>query len=272
MRNYLENRERAMAWLNGDQRDFNQGIAILEDAQFKPGVVGVLKRHGSGRCQSDERLVYHMRDFVRCFAVESAAEDTDLLIDVVDGKEMSTTKIPADEKLPSMLSNKVTEMLEGARFPEDISAIVRDYRSAYVEREQLMNKMAELPEDNDEVTVGKRKAISDRLKELSDLMDELYPKYEQYMREGKLPAKEAEPEAQQPAGLDTMGKEELQKLRKLTATKISRARNMLLYQTEAKQEQENPMTDERKIAKYNAKIARLAAELNDIEMAIARLG
>ena len=68
-----------------------------------------------------------------------------------------------------------------------------------------------------------------------------------------------------------VSKAELQKQRKSIVTKISRAKNMLLYQKETKQEQENPITDPKKVAKYQAKIDRLTQELNDIDMQIAAL-
>ena len=270
MKDYLKNREKAMAWVNGEKHDFAEGIAILKAASFKPGVVGVLERHGSGRHQSDERLMYHMRDFIRCFANTSAAEDTDLELDVIEGKQISESKAE-NLTIPSMLSDETKARLESGVYPETIAQLITQYREAYVLREKLMHELAGLPETNDEETVEKRRSISEQMKALSDLMDQLYPQYEAYIADGQVQEKPSSDDGGLPIDISTMGKEELQKLRKGVATKISRAKNMLLYQKESKQEVENPMTDEKKIAKYNAKIERLTAELHDIDMAIAAL-
>jgi len=135
-----------------------------------------------------------------------------------------------------------------------------------------MKALAELPETNDDMTVEKRRSISEQMKTLSDEMDKLYPQYEAYINEGKVPEDESEQNPEKSSSdISSMSKEELQKLRKGVVTKISRAKNMLLYQKESKQEVENPIKDEKKIAKYNAKIERLTAELHDIDMAIAAL-
>ena len=297
MKNYLQNREKAIEWVNG-KRDFNEGIAILKDARFKPGVVGVLERHGSGRNESDERLLYHMRDFIRCYASAEARQDTDLTIGVVDGKELQPDQQPNDE-IPSMLSDETGTKLESGVFPEPIAKIIKRFRNAYVERDRLHTEMANLPETNDDETVEKRRRISDRTKELSDEMDKLYPQYAAYIKEGSVPEEETEssseedressseeePESSSEDGPENTpddetkssqsvqeSKQQLQKERKSVATKILRARNMLLYQAETKQPKENPMTDVKKVAKYQAKIERLTQELNDIDMKLAALG
>ena len=270
MKNYLQNRERAMAWMNSAKHDFAQGIAILKDAGFKPGVVGVLERHGSGHNQSDERLLYHMRDFIRCFANAEARQDTDLSLSVVDGKELQPDQ-PKNGNVPSMFADSTTQQLEAGTFPEPIAKVISRYREAYVSREKLMRQMQELPETNDDETVEKRRRISDEMARLSDEMDKLYPQYEAYIKQGVIHEEEKENPSVQPAQ-DTPDKKQLQKERKSVATKILRARNMLLYQTETKQPVENPMTDEKKVIKYQAKIDRLTELLNTIDKQLAALG
>ncbi len=275
MKNYVQNRERACDWMNSSKHDFTQGIAILKDAGFKPGVVSVLERHGSGRNQSDERLIYHMRDFIKCFANEAAREDTDLTLGVVEGKELPSEEktLPKGLKIPSMFSDETEEKLQSGFYPEPIAKVINRYRDAYVERDRLRLAMADLPETNDEETIEKRRRISDKAKQLADEMDTLYPIYENYIVGGNLP-EEAKPQTtgDPQAGTDSKSlKEELQKQRKSVATKILRARNMLLYQKETKQEQENPLTDPKKVAKYQAKIDRLTQELHDIDMQIAAM-
>lgn len=276
MKNYVQNRERACDWMNSSKHDFTQGIAILKDAGFKPGVVSVLERHGSGRNQSDERLIYHMRDFIKCFANEAAREDTDLTLGVVEGKELPSEEktLPKGLKIPSMFSDETEEKLQSGFYPEPIAKVINRYRDAFVERDRLRLAMANLPENNEDDIVEKRRQISDKAKLLSDEMDKLYPIYENYIVGGNLPAEEAQPQTTDDSHADTDSspkKAELQKQRKSVATKILRARNMLLYQKETKQEQENPLTDPKKVAKYQAKIDRLTQELHDIDMQIAAM-
>ena len=261
-----------MAWVNGNVQDFTEGISILKDAGFKPGVIGVLERHGSGRNQSNERLMYHMRDFIRCYADPKAKEDTDIVIGVVEGKEIQPDS-QENDKIPSMLSDGVKEQLETGSFPEPIAKVISTYRDAFVKRDILMRQLAELPETNDEETVEKRRKISDEMKVLSDTMDKLYPQYEAYITSGSLPSDDSSSQAEDnSAGTDNAtDKAELQKQRKSIVTKISRAKNMLLYQKETKQEQENPLTDPKKVAKYQAKIDILTYELHDIDKQIAAL-
>ena len=274
MKNYPQNRERAIAWMNSRKHDFYQGIAILKDAGFKPGVVSVLERHGSGRNQSDERLKYHMSDFIRCFANEAAREDTDLSLGVVEGKVMPSEEKNLTIRIPSMFSDETEEKMQSGFYPEPIAKVINRYRDAFVERDRLRLAMAELPETNDDETVEKRRQISDKAKQLSDEMDKLYPLYENYIVGGKLPADDETSEKGKDSddGTDTSGnKAELQKQRKSVATKILRARNMLLYQSETKQPKENPLTDEKKVAKYQAKIERLTQELKEIDLKLAAL-
>lgn len=132
-------------------------------------------------------------------------------------------------------------------------------------------------ETNDDETVEKRRSVSDQMKRLSDEMDVLYPQYEAFVATGTVPTQVSAPDkedgGEDAAGdgdLDGMSKEELAKMRKSVATKIQRARNMLLYQSETRQDAENPMTDEVKKAKYQAKIEALTPRLKEIEVALAK--
>lgn len=272
MRNYLKNREKAMAWVNANVHDFEAGLAILKDAGFKPGVVSVLTRHGSGSHQSDERLMYHMRDFIRCYADQAAMEDTDFNIGVVEGKEIQPDN-QENDKIPSMFADDTEKKLQSGFYPEPIAKIISRYREAYIERDRLRIEMANLPEINDDENVEKRRQISDKAKQLADEMDKLYPQYEAYITSGTIPAAypALEDEGNSVGTDKSTDKAELQKKRKSIATKILRAKNMLLYQKETKQEKENPLTDPKKVAKYQAKIDRLNQELNDIDMQIAAL-
>lgn len=305
MKNYLKNRDKAMDWLNSEKQDFALGIAILKDAGFKPGVVSVLERHGSGRNQSDERLVYHIREFIRCYADPKAKEDTDISIGVVKGEEISPDPHDNSKKIPSMLSDGVEKKVKDGAYPEVIAGIIKVYRTAYVSRDKFLRILEALPETNDDATILKRRKISDAMKDLSDVMDKLYPQYAAYVNEGKVPEQFKEPTLPDPEAIGKesaeaapaapavgatgddssddssdepseapapkVSKAELQKQRKSIVTKISRAKNMLLYQKETKQEQENPLTDPKKVAKYQAKIDSLAKELHDIDMQIAAL-
>ena len=155
----------------------------------------------------------------------------------------------------------------------------------------LEHILADLPEDNGEDTVAKRKELSDEIKAKTELMERMYPLYEKFLSlnediteediqslEHSTDDNESTDEKDSSgseSGTDNLEgrtKEELQKMRKSVATKIGRAKNMLEYQQETKAETPNPMPESPKKVKYETKIANLTKELEQIDYAIAKLG
>ena len=285
MNNYPALRNRAMAWLKS-KRNFAEGIAILKEAGFRPQVVRVLERNGSANNGAKERLEYNIRDFLKVWCHAELGKDTDLVLGVVDGKEVATaTPVKAvvnSSTEPKLMSKEMGERVESGVYPTPVASLIKLFRQAYVSRDRLFRELQSIPEDNSDEHVERRKQISDEMQRLSDEMDKIYPSYLAYVERGELPAEPmADAHAEKTrrvsreddlARLDTLDKKGLLRLKKSLSTKISRAENLLDYQQEAKGEALNPLPDGPKRIKYESKIKRLRAELDKVVIAIAKLG
>ena len=288
--NFIKHRQAAINWLNG-KRDFDSGIKVLEVSKFKPGVVAKLKRVGEKGPEAKARLVYLMRSLVQAWAMpEEVANDNIDPATGVDANEVMTIHTDSSEAYLNMAIEKLT--VDPEAFPKNIASVIRDYADAYKQRDALHKQLVALPEDNAEETVARRKELSDAIKAQSELMERLYPLYEKYQSlqqdisdydlksiqaaDGDAQSVEdsdnADGSDSADENLEGKSKEELQKIRKSVATKISRAKNMLEYQQETKAETPNPLPESPKRLKYETKIANLTKELEQIDYAIAKLG
>lgn len=272
-KDYLMHRESAIAWMNG-RRDFNQGIAVLEKAGFKPGVVARLKIAGSSGPSATARLRHLMLTLIQAWALHpQETEDTDLEQGILDGKDVGTAE-PGGELTIKEAGDRL-EAGELTGMPQPVKDIVFSFRKAYVERDKLHRMLAGIGEDNSPEVVEKRKGMSDKIEELSAEMDCLYPQFDAYVKGKRIPDTE-EPEE---AGTGTEGRgmdfekmtvENLKFMKKSVSTKILRATNRLLYQSETKQEKPNPMPDGPERVKYETKIKVLSDRLEQIKMELAR--
>lgn len=287
--NFIKHRQAAIDWLNG-KRNFDAGIKVLEESKFKPGVVAKLKRVGVNGPEAKARLVYLMRSLVQAWAMpeDEAADNTDPATGVDANEEMAIHTDSSDAYI-NMAIEKLT--VDPEAFPKRIASVIREYADAYKRRDILHKQLADLPEDNGEETVAKRKELSDEIQAKTELMERMYPLYEKFLSlnediteediqslEHSTDDTESTDEKDSSGSesgtgyLDGRTKEELQKIRKSVATKIGRAKNMLEYQQETKAESPNPMPESPKRVKYETKIANLSRELEQIDYAIAKLG
>ena len=286
---FIKHRQAAIDWLNG-KRDFDAGINVLEKSKFKPGVVARLKRDGVNGREAKARLVHIMRSLVQAWAMpdDQLNDNTDPSTGV-DASEEPTIYTDSSDAYINMAVEKL--MVDPKAYPKRIAAVIREYADAYKKRDILHKQLADLPEDNDEATVAKRKELSDEIKAKTELMERMYPLYEKFQSLNEDISEEDIQSLENPTddtqsidekdssviepgvgNLDGRTKDELQKIRKSVATKIGRAKNMLEYQQETKAETPNPMPESPKKVKYETKIANLTKELEQIDYAIAKLG
>lgn len=288
--NFLKHRQAAIDWLNG-KRDFDAGIKVLEESKFKPAVVAKLKRVGVNGTEAKARLVYLMRSLVQAWAMpeDEATDNTDPATGVDANEEMSIHTDSSDAYI-NMAIEKLT--VDPEAYPKKIASVIREYAYVYKKRDMLHKQLAELPEDNAEETMAKRKSLSDEIAAKTELMERMYPLYvkfqslQQDITDEDLQSLEVADDDTQSVedsdkaddsnsaneNLEGKTKEELQKIRKSVATKISRAKNMLEYQQETEAETPNPLPESSKRVKYETKIANLTKELEQIDYAIAKLG
>ena len=286
---FIKHRQAAIDWLNG-KRDFDAGINVLEKSKFKPGVVARLKRDGVNGREAKARLVHIMRSLVQAWAMpdDQLNDNTDPATGV-DADEQPTIVTDSSDAYINMAVEKL--MVDPEAYPKRIASVIREYADAYKKRDILHKQLADLPEDNDEATVAKRKELSDEIKAKTELMERMYPLYEKFQSLNEDISEEDIQSLENPTddtqsidekdssvnepgvgNLDGRTKDELQKIRKSVATKIGRAKNMLEYQKETKAETPNPMPESPKKVKYETKIANLTKELEQIDYAIAKLG
>lgn len=286
---FIKHRQAAIDWLNG-KRDFDAGINVLEKSKFKPGVVARLKRDGVNGREAKARLVHIMRSLVQAWAMpdDQLNDNTDPATGV-DADEQPTIVTDSSDAYINMAVEKL--MVDPEAYPKRIASVIREYADAYKKRDILHKQLADLPEDNDEATVAKRKELSDEIKAKTELMERMYPLYEKFQSLNEDISEEDIQSLENPTddtqsidekdssvnepgvgNLDGRTKDELQKIRKSVATKIGRAKNMLEYQQETKAETPNPMPESPKKVKYETKIANLTKELEQIDYAIAKLG
>lgn len=288
--NFIKHRQAAIDWLNG-KRDFDAGIKVLEESNFKPAVVAKLKRVGVNGTEAKARLVYLMRSLVQAWAMpEDAAVDNTDPVTGLDADEDTAIVTDSSDAYINQAIEKL--MVDPEAYPKRIASVIREYADAYKKRDMLHKQLAELPEDNAGETMAKRKALSDDIAAKTELMERMYPLYEKYqslqqdISDEDLQSIEAAADDTQSVedsdkadgsnptdeNYEAKTKEELQKIRKSVATKIGRAKNMLEYQQETKAETPNPMPESPKRVKYETKIANLTKELEQIDYAIAKLG
>lgn len=272
-KDYLMHRESAIAWMNG-RRDFKLGIAVLEKAGFKPGVVARLKAAGSTGPAATARLKHLMVTLIQAWALpESELQDSDLEHGVQDGKD-----IPVTDLVGELSMKELGDLLEAGEFEclsQGIKDIVFEFRRAYIERDKLHRMLAGLGEDNSMDVVEKRKKLSDGINRLSEEMDRMYPLFDEYVKKHAVrTVKKTKPYKEIPTkregNIEAMHTENLKFMKKSLSTKILRATNRLLYQSETKQEKANPMPDGPERVKYETKIKVLADRLEQIKMELAR--
>lgn len=272
-KDYLAFREEAIRWING-KRVFSQGIDILERSGFKPGVVGRLKRVGENGPAAPARLKHLMLTLIQAWALpESELQDSDLEHGVQDGKD-----IPVTDPVAELSMKEVGDQLEAGgleQLPQEIKDIVFEFRRAYIERDKLHRMLAGLGEDNSMDVVEKRKNLSDGINRLSEEMDRMYPLFDEYVKKHAVrtvnePKPYKEIPTKREGNIEAMPTENLKFMKKSLSTKILRATNRLLYQSETKQEKANPMPDGPERVKYETKIKMLSGRLEQIKMELAR--
>lgn len=279
----IKKRAEAAAWLNG-RRDFDRGLQILQGTGFRPSAVNRLARSGRGAAEAQSRVTHLMREYLSvCVSGNERESCENEMADILQ-KDPPTR---AAETLTLPLVEAARKLERDAKaYPERISTMIRHFARAYRKRAALHRQLGALPEDNGETTVAERKRLVREIESLSNYMDDIYPLYEQYLKDGQdcerlvTPVEQVRP-AEEPAacahGADgsdvtTMDRAQLRRLRKSVATKIARARNMLEYQKETKGTEPNPLPAGVKRLKYESRIERLGEWLHQIDVAIARLG
>ena len=277
-------RQKAIDWLNSRNRNFAEGVAILEASGFKPGVVRRLKSIDEGE-GARLHLVENIRQYVRFFGCE--VEDTDAELGVIDGQQPE--ELGQEDEKKGLTLDELGMKVEAGEMdaPAGAGRAIIEYARMYREREMAHRKMAKVAEGNDDEHVAERRTLSDAIDRLTTRMEKLYPLVSGFLDNGIVPEEDAveavladeEPEdaaavveETEAPDFEELSKEELQKQLKSARTKILRKSNLLEYQQETKGDVPNPLPDCPKRVKYEREIADLKKDVECLQYAIARKG
>jgi len=165
--------------------------------------------------------------------------------------------------------------------PEEVKMIIAELSKLTADRVKLHGRMSSI-EGNDESSVKDRKELSNQIESMSNLIEVLYAVKEAYYNDKVLPnlaelfpvkeeisetgKNEKESELKLPATAEA-----LNKMKKNLQNSISKHKNMLEFQTDTKQEIQNPMPDGSKRVKIETQIANKLKIIEAIELKLVEI-
>ena len=269
--NYIEARRDGIKWLNSQKRDYSTGVNILTRSGYKGFVAARLARQGE-KPHTREKLEYEIRQMIKVWyhPDDPRFEDVDLADDAMPGNDGRSETVP-----------------EETAYPPVMAKIIYDFRECYNERSRQHRMLAGLGETNTQAVCTQRKDIVARIAFLSNRMTLLAAIKRQFEQDRELPTEEQldelykkadtpeeNPEKEEDeADISSLSVEELRKAKSNAKSKITKARNMLLYSSESKPKdgKENPLPDCPKRVKYEKKVAAQEALVERIEYRLAEL-
>lgn len=276
---YFEARSEAMKWLGlkQDKRNFAAGLKILVKSGYKPNVQKLLVRKGE-LPWTMEKLTSCLRDVVQVYYNPDDPRFDDVPdADILNDK---TGEKPTVDKQDDIA--RLSGSADFQNMPEVMQTLIRNYSDAYKQRARLARQRYELGESNDEQSVEKRKTLGESIDRLTNYMDILIAMREKYEKDGVLPdmdtlnnapsaaeVKEEDEKQEKSVDYKSMSTDKLKTRRKSLTNQITRKENMLLYQSETKQEEENPLPDSPKRVKLEKQIENLKAEKSKVEYELA---
>ena len=266
-----EIRQKAVDFLNSDNRSTAAGIAILEEANYKPHVVAIFKDK-LGRKDIPEKVVTEIRLLIRYHANPDSEIHKDIL--------------PGDCTTDEDLTRSVEIMSGSDEYPELIKKLILQLSEGYKLRSSLHVALKEVGEGADEESNLKRAAVVTQIDNLSKRIATLGEFFEKFKKQEEFDSNELELLLNTPVDLFAKdssdeepekefvlaeGKENLKKQVSNWRGKITKAKNQLLYQNDKKQDKENPMPEGPKRIKIENRLAKMEPELLLIETALAKL-
>lgn len=274
MNKFINCRQKAIQWLNSN-REFYAGITILEESNFKPGVVRKLRQDGPNHNASDVRLYHLMMQLVNAWSMseEQINDETDPVTGLRADSPVSVESL-APESITRRILNDSDERFRSPLIKEHVAL----YAKAIRMREKYHVQLGLVPEENDEKTMAQRKHLIQMIDECTDTMEHEWPIIKLYVETGmveqsnkpKVDSVEHQEAINDNPSLDDLSSEELQKMVKNLRIRIVRTKNMLLYQQNTKLDKPNPMPQSPSRVKYEKRLEKLNTELEQALYAIAK--
>lgn len=289
--NYIDARRDGIRWLNSEKRDYNTGVNILTRSGYKGFVAARLARQGE-KPHTRQKLEYEIRQMIKVWyhPDDPRFEDVDLSDDAVPGDDGRGETVP-EETAVAIVADAEKELAREAdeqpAYPPVIAKIIYDFRECYNERSRQHRLLSELGETNTATVCAQRKDVVARIDALSKRMTLLAAIKRQYESDKAMPTDEQldelykKPDASEEKGdaeeedtdIGALSVEELKKAKSNAKSKITKAKNMLLYSSESKPKdgKENPLPDCPKRVKYEKKVADQEALVEKIDYRLAEL-
>ncbi len=282
--NYSESREKAIAWINSRNRDFTEGLAILQDSKFKPVAVSKVARWGEANKFAKDKLLTLIYEYIGKWIRPEDPKHND---------EDPDETVAAFE-FPTKLAEEVKAMCDEQGYPVIIRHVVHAFYALHRKRAAMHEQAAALEGNTPEVVLERQNLLSG-VEAISARLDELWKAKTLYEVDGTVPgadlfevlpegeeslitsietlkeATEAKPESTDYIIPDEADLEALKKLKKNTTSKLVKAKNMLDFQKESKQPELAPMPDGPKRAKQEKRVMQLTEFIEKIEYRIVEL-
>lgn len=276
---YFDARSQAMKWLALPigKRNYAAGLLILGKSGYKPNIHALLVRKGE-QPWTVEKLTTCLRDVIQLYYNPNDPRFEDVPdVDVLNDSDGEHQPISEQDAMA-----KSAEVSSFEQMPEVMQLVVKAFADAYKQRARLARQRVEIGENNDEESVARRKAIGEQMDQLTSYMDALAPLKEAYDRDGDVPSRDdydniassvmkpdKKPTANNAVDYKSMDTEKLRTRRKSLTDQITRKENQLLYQSNSKQNVENPMPDSPKRVKLLKQIENLKTERSKVEYELA---
>ncbi|WP_293526020.1 hypothetical protein [Prevotella sp.] len=276
---YFDARSQAMKWLALPigKRNYAAGLLVLGKSGYKPNIHALLVRKGE-QPWTVEKLTTCLRDVIQLYYNPNDPRFEDVPdVDVLNDSDGEHQPISEQDAMA-----KSAEVSSFEQMPEVMQLVVKAFADAYKQRARLARQRVEIGENNDEESVARRKAIGEQIDQLTSYMDALAPLKEAYDRDGSVASRDdydniassvmkpdKKPAANNAVDYKSMDTEKLRTRRKSLTDQITRKENQLLYQSNSKQNVENPMPDSPKRVKLLKQVENLKAERSKVEYELA---
>lgn len=165
------------------------------------------------------------------------------------------------------------EPVPAGNYPPVINRIIAEFSRLYNERAMLKKQENNTPDENTPDNIEKRRVIIEKIESISKRMDILYTAKKAYLENNIAPnEKELYPASNQQTTAETTDSGKLIMKRNNLRSSITRAKNMLEYQSQKKADKPNPMPicPKRKELIYRIKeneteLMKIEAKLNKAE-------
>lgn len=201
---------------------------------------------------------------------EQAREYAEQSEEYAERAEVSALKAEqAAETLGALASSGV---VDNPAYPAVINRVIAEYSRLYNERGMLKRQQNAVPDENTAENVEKRRVLIEQIGVLSGRMEVLHRVKTAYLEGGVLPDERAVFPVAGETDLEGLSREKLTQLRNNLRSQITRANNMLNYQSQKKEKKMNPMPPcpkrkelENRIREKERELAVLDEKLSDVD-------